>query len=79
MERAADVERRRAPHAELLGARDRGFDTFGRSRDHDLTGRVVVRDPARVGCRGARVLGLLDRRAEQRGHAARDARRRRLA
>ena len=61
---------RRAAHADLLRARDRQLDAFGRARDHDLAGRVVVRDPARVGCRRARFLGLLDRRAEQRGHAA---------
>ena len=42
----------------------------GRAGDHDLAGGVVVGDPARVGCGGARVVGLLERGAEQRGHAA---------
>ena len=36
VERATDVERHRASHAELLGAVDRGVDTVGRSRDDDL-------------------------------------------
>ena len=40
----------------------------GRARDDDLAGSVVVGDPARVGCGGARVVGLLRCGAQQRGH-----------
>ena len=70
VERAADVERRDPLHAELLGAGRAGGDAVGRAGDHDLAGCVVVGDPAGVGRRGARVLGLLGGRAEQRGHPA---------
>ena len=59
---------RRTPSS--LARADRGVEPVGGAGDHDLAGRVVVRDPARVGRGGARVLGLLDRRAEQRGHPA---------
>ena len=69
----------RSAHAELLRPCDRGFETFGRSGDHDLSGRVVVRDPAGVGRGGAR----FDRLARPSRRAARpcgrDARRRRAA
>ncbi len=49
---------------------DAGGEAVGRAGDHDLAGRVVVGDPARVGCGGARVVGLLGCRAEERGHPA---------
>ena len=70
VERAADIERRRALHADFLGAGGRGVDAVGGSRDHDLPGGVVVGDPAGVGCGGAGRVGLFDGGAQQRGHAA---------
>ena len=70
VEGAADVEGGDPPHADLLRAGDAGFETLGGAGDDDLAGCVVVGDPAAVGRRGARVLGLLERGAEQRGHPA---------
>ena len=64
---------RRTPSS--LARADAGVDAVGRAGDHDLAGGVVVGDPARVGRGGARVVGLLGRGAEQRGHAARGGRR----
>ena len=70
MECAAHVQGGDPPDADLLGASGTGREAVGRAGDHDLTGCVVVGDPAPVGGRGARVLGLLGRGAEQCRHLA---------
>ena len=48
----------------------RGVEPVGRTGDHDLARRVVVRDPARVRCRCARPSACSSVAAEQRGHPA---------
>ena len=52
-----------------LALAEPGVDAVGRAGDHDLAGGVVVGDPAAVGRGAARLVGLLERGAEQRGHA----------
>ena len=71
VERPSDLE---GPHPADAGVGrrlGRPFDAIGGAGDHDLAGRVEVRQPAGVGGGVARRLGLLFGGAEEGGHPTR--------
>ncbi len=68
MERARHRQRHHSFRAEFLGDDTGLVDRFGRTRDHDLSGAVVVGDPDIVGDAATRDLDVVIVEAEDRGH-----------